>query len=236
MKKKIAILQSNYIPWIGYFDIINSVDDFVIYDSVQYTKNDWRNRNLIKTANGPIWLTIPVVTSKLGNQSIREAKISGSLWTKKHWKSIEMSFVKSPFFEMFRDEWFSWYEEAGELDRLHEVNVLFLRGICKQIGIRSNILLDSDISYSGRTPTEKLVSICDSLGADTYITGPAGLNYLDKDSFSERKVQLEVMDYGHYKTYKQGHGEFTSNVSMLDLLANLGSQSQSHLLGRTISI
>jgi hypothetical protein len=236
VKKKIAILQSNYIPWIGYFDIINSVDEFVIYDSVQYTKNDWRNRNLIKTANGPIWLTIPIATSRLGNQSIREAKISGPLWTRKHWKSIEMSFVKSPYFEVFRDEWLSWYEKAGALDRLHDVNVLFLRGICKQIGIHSKILLDSDISYSGLTPSEKLISICKSLRADTYITGPAGLNYLDKDSFADKEIRIDVMDYGCYEAYRQGHGAFTSNVSILDLLANVGVQAKSHLLGRTISI
>ena len=236
MKKKIAILQSNYIPWIGYFDIINTVDIFVIYDSVQYTKNDWRNRNQIKTANGLTWLTIPITTSKSSTQRISEAKIADSLWTKKHWKSIESSMAKAPFFEVFREDWLSWYQAANELEHIHDVNLLFLKGIRGQLGIKSEFLLDSDISYSGQTPTGKLVSICDSLGADTYITGPAGLNYLDKESFSERDIQIEVMQYGYYKAYKQNHGEFTHNVSVLDLLANVGAQSSQHLLGRTISI
>ncbi len=236
MKKKIAILQSNYIPWIGYFDIINAVDIFVIYDSVQYTKNDWRNRNQIKTANGPIWLTIPVLTSKTSTQRICDAKIADSPWTKKHWKSIESGMAKSPYFGLFRDEWLSWYQAASEFDSLHDVNVLFLRGICRQIGIESKILLDSDISYSGRTPTEKLVSICDLLDADTYITGPAGLNYIDKVSFAEREIRIEIIDYGHYQAYKQCHGDFTPYISALDLIANVGMQSRSHLLGRTISV
>ena len=234
MKKKIAILQSNYIPWIGYFDIINSVDDFVIYDSVQYTKNDWRNRNLIKTANGPIWLTIPIATSKSSTQSIREAKISGSNWTKKHWKSIELGMVKSPHFEQFRDDWRSWYEIAREMDWLHDVNVLFLKGICEQLGISTKLVMDTDLSYSGKTPSEKLVSICLSLEADIYLTGPAGLNYLNKAVFAEKGIGIEVMQYQHYKTYNQLHGDCMHNVTALDLLANVGVNSHSHLLGRTL--
>ena len=234
MKKKIAILQSNYIPWIGYFDIINSVDDFVIYDSVQYTKNDWRNRNQIKTANGPIWLTIPIATSKSSTQSIREAKISDSNWTKKHWKSIELGMVRSPHFEKFRDDWFSWYQIASELDRLHDVNILFLNGICEQFGISTKLVFDSDISYSGKTPSEKLVSICISLNADIYLTGPAGLNYLNKEVFTEKGIGIEVMQYQHYKSYNQLYGGYIQNVTALNLLANVGADSYSHLLGRTL--
>ena len=234
MKKKIAILQSNYIPWIGYFDIINAVDFFVIYDSVQYTKNDWRNRNQIKTANGLVWLTIPVATSNLSTQRICDTKIVDALWTKKHWKSIDLAMAKAPYFEVFRDDWLSWYQVAKELDRLHDVNILFLNGICKQFGISTKIVMDSDISYSGRTPSDKLVSICASLDADTYITGPAGLNYLNKDVFVESKISIEVMQYQSYKPYSQLHGECIQNVTALDLLANVGSKSQSHLLGRTL--
>jgi hypothetical protein len=236
MKKKIAILQSNYIPWIGYFDIINTVDVFVIYDSVQYTKNDWRNRNRIKTANGPTWLTIPITTSKSSTQRISEAKIANSLWTKKHWKSIESSMAKSPFFDMFREDWLSWYQAANEFGHLHDVNILFLKGVCGQLGINTEIICDTDLTYSGYTPSDKLVSICEALNAESYLTGPAGLNYLDLDVFANKGIDIEVMDYGYYKPYEQPHGEFIQNVSALDLLVNVGLGSRKFLVGRTIKI
>ena len=119
------------------------------------------------------------------------------------------------------------------MDRLHDVNTLFLKGICKQFGIGTQIVMDADISYSGQTPSEKLVSICGSLNADTYITGPAGLNYLSKDVFEEKEIEIEVMQYQYYKPYSQLHGNWIQNVTALDLLANVGSNSHIHLLGRT---
>ena len=232
MTKRIALLQSNYIPWIGYFDIVNNVDVFVIYDSVQYTKNDWRNRNRIKTVNGPIWLTIPISVSKIGTQSIRDAKIVSSQWAKKHWKSIELAMGKCPYFDLYRDQWFDWYEIAGELDQLHDVNVLFFKGVCEQMGIKSTILFDTDVSFSGQTASEKIASICESLNADVYVTGPSGLDYMNVDVFAGKGIGVDVIRYD-YHPYKQLHGEYIANVSTLDLLANIGPDSRTHLLGLT---
>jgi hypothetical protein len=235
LKKRIALLQSNYIPWIGYFDIVNNVDVFVIYDSVQYTKNDWRNRNQIKTANGPIWLTIPISSSKSSNQSIRDVKIASPQWARKHWKSIELAMGKCPHFELYRDDWFGWYEIAEELDQLHEVNVLFFRGVCKQLGIKSKILFDWDVSYSGQTPSEKIASICESLNADIYLTGPSGLNYMNIDVFAEKGIGVDVIRYD-YQPYKQLHGGHIAKLSALDLLANVGPDAAMRLVGLTSRI
>jgi len=107
--KKIAISQSNYIPWKGYFDLINIVDEFVIYDDAQYTKNDWRNRNKVQTQNGPTWLTIPVDTKGKLNQSISQAQVLNQLWRAKHWKTIAQSYAKSPYFTEYKDRFEKLY-------------------------------------------------------------------------------------------------------------------------------
>jgi hypothetical protein len=228
--KKIAILQSNYIPWIGYFDILNSVDEFIIYDSVQYTKNDWRNRNRIKTANGTIWLTIPVDTSKSHRQSIKETKISSSNWTKKHWKSLESNLNKTKYFEKYRDEWFRLYESAKDLEYIHDVNLLFLRALCGDLEITTRIIDDATLEFSGDSPTAKLVAICENREADRYLTGPSALNYLDVDLFIEKGIKIEIIDYSRYQKHRQLFGNFESNLSVLDLLANEGLNAKNYLL------
>jgi hypothetical protein len=144
--------------------------------------------------------------------------------------------AKTPFFDLYREDWLSWYQAANEFEHLHDVNILFLEGVCRQLGIDTNIICDSDLTYSGQTPSGKLVSICEVLDAEIYVTGPAGLNYLDTDAFTKKGISIEVMDYGHYKPYEQPHGEFMHNVSALDLLANVGLGSRNCLVGRTEQI
>jgi len=113
MNKKVAILQSNYIPWKGYFDLINLVDEFILYDHVQYTKNDWRNRNLIKTKNGSQWVTIPVIQKNL-SQKICEIRTADKVWRKKHWKSIAQSYSRALFFKMYKEVFGNLYLEGSE--------------------------------------------------------------------------------------------------------------------------
>jgi hypothetical protein len=232
--KRIAILQSNYIPWIGYFDIIKSVDEFIVYDSVQYTKNDWRNRNRIKTASGIQWLSIPVHTSNSFGQSIKDVRIVDSNWTKKHWRSLESSLNKAEHFDEYRDIWFQLYEDARNMEFLHDVNLLFLKTLCRNLGVSTTINLDTSIEFSGNSPTAKLISICKASGADYYLTGPSALSYLEMDLFQESRINLEIIDYSKYRQYKQLFGRFESNLSVLDLLANEGSNAKSHLLTRTL--
>ena len=231
--KKIAILQSNYIPWIGYFDIIKSVDEFVVYDSVQFTKNDWRNRNRIKTASGNQWLTIPVRTANSFGQSIQETKISDSNWTKKHWKSLEANLNGTAFFDEYRDRWFQIYNTAKDFENLHDVNLLFLKSLCVDLDISTHIIEDASIQFSGGTPTERLIAICEACGADLYLSGPSALSYLDTDQFRNQDIKIEIIDYSGYKSYKQAFGRFEPNLSVLDLIANEGKNAQNHLLQRS---
>lgn len=234
--RRIAVLQSNYVPWKGYFDLINNVDLFVIYDHVQFTKNDWRNRNQIKTSDGLLWLTIPVNTSKQSKQSIQSTRVFDSNWAKKHLKSLETHLGKADYFHVFRQQLADLYEEAQGFEFLHDVNLLFLNAICDFLEISTPIKEDSEFEIPSGSPTSKLIAICNEAEADTYVTGPSGLAYLDVGLFEAAGLNLEIIDYSAYSTYPQLHGEFVGNVSVIDLLANTGSDAKSHLLGRTIKV
>lgn len=229
---RLAVLQSNYIPWKGYFDLMAMSDVFVIYDSVQYTKNDWRNRNQIASGTGPIWLTIPVATSGRADQAINEARIEDPRWARKHWLTISQTFARRPHFSNVRDEWETAYREAQGFTLLHDVNVHFLRICARNLGIDTPLVDDREFALEPDSPTGKLVQLCVSAGADRYVTGPAGLNYLEVDRFHERGIALDIIDYGHYPEYSQAAAEFRHGVSALDLIASVGFDARTHLLGR----
>ena len=110
--KTVSIIQSNYIPWKGYFDIINSSDEFILYDDVQYTKRDWRNRNKLKTSKGDQWITLPVIVSGEYEQKIKDTAIDGVKWMKSHWGMIQASYAKAPYFKDYKQVISSIYEEA----------------------------------------------------------------------------------------------------------------------------
>lgn len=228
---RLVVLQSNYVPWKGYFDLIAAADQFVIYDSVQYTKNDWRNRNRIATNQGPVWLTIPVMTAGQSGQSIAEARVQDHRWAARHWRSIEQSMGKRPHFDRYRDEWAAWYGHIAELDLLHDVNVYLLERLARQLGITTEIRPDTDYLPLAGSPTERLVALCAKAGATSYLTGPAGLDYIERSCFAEAGIGLEVIDYGRYPTYPQAGPSFEHGVSVLDLLANVGPEARSHLIG-----
>lgn len=225
-KNKIAILQSNYIPWKGYFDIINTVDVFVIYDSVQYTKNDWRNRNLIKTSNGNIWLTIPVQQKKL-SQKINETFTASSDWNSKHFKTINLAFKKSCYYKKYIQLFEHIYTQIPS-NNLSEINVYFIKNICKILEIKTEIVLSSELTYTvGKT--ESLKDICKQLNASCYVSGPAAKSYLNENIFFDNGIEVCWMDYSNYPVYNQLFGEFSHNVSILDLLFNIGPNFRSYL-------
>ena len=235
---RLTILQSNYIPWKGYFDLMAMSDLFVVYDSVQYTKNDWRNRNTIASATGPIWLTIPVATAGRADQRINEATIDDRRWARKHWSTIAQTFARRPHFSAVRDRWESEYLSAQECGLLHDVNLRFLRMIADQLHIATEIVDDRDFAVEPDTPTGKLVQLCQLVGADRYVTGPAGLNYLEVERFHSAGIALDVIDYGNYPEYPQTTDEFRHGVSVLDLIASVGDDTRAHLLGhyRTVEV
>lgn len=229
---RLAVLQSNYIPWKGYFDLMAMADLFVIYDSAQYTKNDWRNRNLIATTEGLRWLTIPIKTGGKFGQSIDEAQVQDGRWSRKHWATISQSLSRRRFFADFRDDWDDAYSVSRGMSRLHDVNLHFLKVIARQFGIATPLVDDRQFQLARDTPTGKLVQMCMSVGADRYVTGPSALKYLDVERFHDLGIAVDVIDYGHYPEYDQGSNSFEHGVSAFDLLASVGSSARSHLLGR----
>jgi hypothetical protein len=224
--RRVAILQSNYIPWKGYFDLIGLVDEFVLLDDVQYTKNDWRNRNRIKTQQGVAWLTIPVEHSGRFGQRIDEVRVAGDRWRLKHWRSIVQSYQAAPFFSSYRDRLEELYGESDEL--LSDVNRRFLEALCELLGLGTRI--SSSVDYPGADDrTERLVEICRSLGASTYLSGPAARAYLDETLFASAGISVEYMDYSDYAEYPQQFPPFEHHVSVIDLLLAVGPEARRYL-------
>lgn len=221
---KIAINQSNYIPWKGYFDIIASADLFIIFDDAQFTKNDWRNRNKIKTASGTKWLSIPV--GKNIKRKIYDVGINNQ-WQKKHWSIIETNYQSSKYYREISD-WLKPLYFHCIYDSLSEVNKAFITSICKYLEITTRIVETKDYKLAkGRS--NKLVDLCIQSNATHYITGPSAKNYLDLTLFDKANIKVEWMDYNEYEKYDQLWGTFDHNVSIIDLLFNCGLESKNYL-------
>jgi hypothetical protein len=218
--KKVAILQSNYIPWKGYFDLINMVDEFILLDDVQYTRGHWRNRNQIKTPNGLNWLTIPVSVKGKLSQRIVDTKIADARWRTKHWKTIQQNYTKSKFFNLYKETFKNLYLGYEE-DYLSEINCRFIKEICRLLGIKTKISWSMSYSAKGKK-SERVISLCKAAGATVYLSGPAGKNYLTEDRFKEESIELQYTDYSGYKPYNQLFPPFCHTVSILDLLFNEG--------------
>jgi hypothetical protein len=224
---RVAISQSNYIPWKGYFDMINMADVFVIYDCVQYTKNDWRNRNLIKTGNGLFWLSIPVQMKHKRGQKINETLISQKNWAEKHWKTLLGNYSRTRYFKLYKDVFEDLYSTAGS-EYLSEINQRFLEKICGLLEINTRFVQSSVLDLQGER-TEKLVNVCRMFGADTYLTGPAARNYLNEDLFRAHGIRVEWMNYEGYPEYTQLFPPFEHAVSILDLIFNEGPEARNYM-------
>jgi WbqC-like protein family len=227
---RICIIQSCYIPWKGFFDLIGRCDEYVVFDSVQYVKRHWHNRNRIKTANGVEWLTIPVITKGRFEQPIDSVEIEKP-WAEKHWRAIELAYRRAAFFEQFAPTVKSWYELADKKARLTEVNAVFLAGISKLLGFQTSITRDTAYPAHG-TKTERLLGIALAAGADRYLSGPSAREYFDEALFKAAGVTPEWMSYDGYEEYPQLHGAFEHAVTVLDLLFNTGSDARGYLSRR----
>lgn len=229
MSKTVAILQSSYIPWKGYFDIIAAVDEFVIFDEVQYTRRDWRNRNRIVMNGVPKWLTIPVANKGQYDASIKDMHIADRSWAGKHWTSLRHAYGKAPHFALYKAAFEAAYEKAAELDLLTEVNVLFLQTICEILELPARFTHSHDVPRRSTTATGRLVEICTGSHADAYVSGPAARDYIIRDEFSEAEVALYYADYSDYPTYSQGIEPFEHGVSILDTLFHCGPDARQQL-------
>lgn len=227
MTKKIAILQSNYIPWKGYFDMIAAVDEFILYDDMQYTRRDWRNRNKIKTPNGVQWLTVPVAVKGQYFQRIRDTQLSNVDWATEHWKTLTAFYRRAPYFL----EIASWLEPLYLNEKYHSISQLnrhFIEAICCYLKI--DTLISNSWDYNlieGKT--ERLVDICIQAGGTEYISGPAAKNYIVEQQFIDKNINLTWFDYKNYIHYPQLWGEFTHEVTILDLLFNCGKNAPRYM-------
>ena len=232
MGRTAVIVQSNYIPWKGYFELIRQADAVVLYDVVQFTAGDWRNRNRIQTPRGPAWLTIPVQQKGRLGRSVRETRITRPNWAVKHWKTLRLNYGRAAHFEPAAALLEPLYlDEAPRLELLSDVNHLFLRAISTWLGIDTPLSWAADHTLvEGKT--ERLVSLCQQLDAQTYLSGPAARGYLDVDRFEAAGIAVRWMDYSGWAEYPQLHAPpFEAGVSIVDLLFNLGqSGARAHLV------
>ena len=230
MSKKVAILQSNYIPWKGYFDIIGSVDEFIFYDEMQYTKNDWRNRNKIKSPQGAQWISIPIITKGhlTNGLKIIDAKVVNGKWAISHWNTIKQFYKKSPYFKQYADLFEKLYKDCEQEELLCKINYKFIFAIIKILGIKTKISFSQDYGLiEGKT--ERLVDLVQKAGGTEYISGPAAKDYIKEELFKKAGIKLTWMDYSGYPEYPQLYPPFEHGVSILDLIFNCGDHSPDYM-------
>ena len=226
--KRIAIVQSSYIPWKGYFDLIRSVDEFVLYDDAQFTRRDWRNRNRIKTAHGLKWLTVPVEMKGKYGQAIKDTRISDPSWGEKHWKSLVHAYSKAPCFSQCAARIEEVYQDVSD-EALSQINYRFLTAICGILGIDTKITWSMDYAATGRK-SERVLDICGQAGASEYLSGPSARAYLDESLFEEAGIDVIWMEYDGYPEYDQLHPPFEHHVTALDLIFHTGTNAPDHML------
>jgi hypothetical protein len=222
--KRVAILQSCYIPWKGYFDLINSVDEFILFDDSQYTRQDWRNRNRIKTAHGPRWLTIPVRVDGLYQQRLNETYVADPNWASRHWDIVRQAYRKVPHFTDVAEEIEAAYKTCSSERRLSAINRSLLESVCRLLGINTKLSWSTDYAATG-SRTERVVSLCEQADAGVYLSGPRGRDYIDEQLFERKGIGLLYFDYDGYPTYPQPHPPFEHKVTILDLLFSTGAEA-----------
>jgi WbqC-like protein family len=225
---RVGVLQSNYLPWKGYFDIIHDVEVFVFYDDNQYTKNDWRNRNRVKAASGAQWLTVPVGDA-IG-RNICDVALPDQRWQQKHWDTIRQNYGKCPHFGRYR----SWLEHlylGTRWANLSELNHYTIRHIANEfLGIKTSFVDSRQVDARGQK-LDKLLDLLGRVGAATYLSGPAARDYIVPERFSERGIVLTWKDYAGYPEYPQRFPPFDHAVTVLDLLFNTGPDAPWYIWG-----
>ena len=225
---RVAIIQSSYIPWKGYFDIVRSVDRFILLDEVQYSRGDWRNRNRIKTAQGLKWVSIPLRHSGTFPELIQHMQVSDPRWNRSHASLIEQAYKGCPGWPVLR----TWVRDhLLELNSpsLSEINEALLRSLCGVLGIETPIVQSTVYGVREEDPTARVVALCKAAGATVYVSGPSASSYIDAAQFERAGIALEYFDYAGYAEYAQPHGPFVHAVSIIDTIACLGRDARQAL-------
>jgi hypothetical protein len=219
----VAVHQPQYLPWLGYYDKMAKADVFCYLDNVQYKKNEWQNRNRIKTAGGWQWLTVPV-TYRFP-QKINQVGIDRKTpWGKKHIQALTTSYRRAPFFDVYMD----LLEPIlrSERDSLSGLNIALAEALRRALGIRTETVIASELADLREDPTDRLIDICRSLGADTYLAGRGGAGYMDLGRFEQNGLRVMFQMFDH-PVYPQLYGDFVPYLSVVDLLFNRGPESLS---------
>ena len=226
---KVAVLQSNYIPWKGYFDIIHDAELFVFFDDLQYTKNDWRNRNKIKTSNGTLWLTLPVGTDQ--HRLVEEVLLpKDPAVLKRHFAQIKSQYSRAPFYKKYLPFLEHVYLEK-KWEKLIDLDRYLIMEISREfLGIKTRFT-DSHSFTSTGVKHERLLTMLQSAGATTYISGPAAKDYIITEDYEKAGIELVWKDYSGYPVYKQQFEPFDHAVSILDLLLNTGDDAPWYIWG-----
>ena len=221
----VSIHQPQYLPWLGYFHKIESSDVFVFLDNVQFKKNEWQNRNRIKTAEKWQWLTVPVIHKFL--QPIQDVQINNTFpWDRKHLNGLISNYSKAPFFKDYN----GFFEETYSRDwkYLADLNIHIILYLARALGILNKKFIRASTYTLNEDPTERLIDICKQVGAEGYLSGKDGASYLNFDRFEAEGIEVISQDYKH-PVYPQLYGSFEPYLSALDLLFNCGPESISIL-------
>lgn len=217
-----AIHQPQFLPWLGYFDKIDQVDVFVLLDTVQYKKNEWQNRNRIKTVNGPQWLTVPVLYRY--PQLIREVEINNKeRWQHKHWQTLITNYSRAPYWDFLLPFFREILDQTWE--KIAPLNITVVRRLCELMGIKTPIYVASELGNFPEDPDERLIAITHYVGADTYLAGSGGHNYMNLSAYESAGIKVIFQEF-HHPVYRQLFSqEFISHLSVIDLIYNHGPES-----------
>ena len=227
--KRVAILQSNYIPWKGYFDIINDVDECIFLEDVQYTPQNWRNRNRIKTAAGTRWLSIPVGSSE--SRRLCEVELPRSRWARRHWDVLVSAYRRAPHFERYGDLFRSaLYDPSFRL--LSELNKHLITSISTRVlGIATRFRDSREFRVKDHGKQGRLLEVLEQTGGGVYVSGPAAKAFLDPRRFASHGIEVIWKDYDGYPEYEQLYPPFRHDVTILDLLFHVGEQAPDYIWG-----
>ena len=220
-----TILQPTYLPWVGYFEMIDSTDVYVVFDHVQFVKKSWQQRNRIKTSNGVIWLTIPI---KRGERNIRicDTKISYDHGNplEKHWSTITLAYKKAPYFNEYKSAFEEIYSK--EYDYLRDLNIAIIKKICDILGIKTKIIFSSKLKLNDENmgKTEKIVNLCKKVDITHLYDAKGAEEFIDVSLFHKEGISVTYQHFEH-PIYKQLWGDFISHMSVIDLLFNEGDKS-----------
>lgn len=226
---RVAIMQPTYLPWSGYFGLMQAVDVFVLLDSVQFARRSWQQRNQIKTANGAQWLSVPVLSKGKRDQLICEVELDKSSgFAATHRRSIEMSYAKTPHFKQYADTLLPLLDNSSPL--LADMTIALIMRLKAQLGIKTRVLRSSELDGSG-AKADLLTSLCKQIGATAYVSPPGSKVYLvESNAFKTIDVPVQYYEFNHPE-YPQPFGEFLPYMSIIDMLFNCGERSSALIQG-----